>query len=85
MQRVADCNHLIAGVHGARADCRDVFLFEFLGALQERKVVCFVGRDNAQLHRGLTGEIAVNIADAVANDVIVGDDVRVLADDEAAA
>jgi hypothetical protein len=33
----------------------------------------------------LAGEIAVDIADAVANDVIVGDDVRVFADDEAAA
>ena len=44
-----------------------------------------VGGNNAQLHRGLAGEIAVDIADAVANDVIVGDDVRVFADDEAAA
>lgn len=49
------------------------------------EVVCFVGGNNAQLHRGLAGEIAVNIADAVANDVIVGDDVGIFADDETAA
>jgi hypothetical protein len=41
---------------------RDVFLFEFLGALQERKVICFVGGNNTQPHRGSAGEIAVNIA-----------------------
>jgi len=53
--------------------------------LQERKIVFFVGGDDPQFDRSLPDEIAMNVADAVGDDVIIGDDMRAFANDEAAA
>jgi hypothetical protein len=56
----------------------------FLCPLQERKVIFFVGGDDTQFDRGLSDEIAMDVADAVGDDVIIGHDMRVFADDETA-
>ena len=73
MQRTADRDHLITGIHCAGADRRDVLLLEFFRPLQERKVVFFVGGDDPQFDRSLSDKIAMDVADAVGDDVIVGD------------
>src|SRR5262249_14729023 len=44
-----------------------------------------VSRNHAQFYRRLTCEGAVNVVDAVADDVIIGDNVRVFTHDETGA
>jgi len=51
MQRIADRDYLVAGIHRAGADRRDILLLEFLCPLQERKVVF----SSAETTRNLTG------------------------------
>jgi hypothetical protein len=85
MQGIADRDDLVARIHRAAADRRDILFLEFFCSLQERKVVFFVGGDDAQFDWGLPDEIAMDVADAVGDDVIVGDDMRGSADDETAA
>ena len=60
MQRIADRDYLVAGIHRAGADRRDVLFLEFLCPLQERKVVFFVGGDDPQFDRSLPDEIAMD-------------------------
>ena len=84
MQRITDRNHLVAGIHRAGSDRRDVLFLEFLCPLQERKIIFFVGGDDPQFDRGLSDEIAMDVADAVGDDVIIGHDMRGFADNETA-
>src|SRR5262249_27627482 len=85
MQGVTDRNHLITRSHGAGANGGDVLFLEFFWSLQERKIVGLVSRNHAQFYRRLTCEGAVNVVDAVADDVIIGDNVRVFTNDETSA
>ena len=85
MQWVADRDHLVAGVHRADADRGNILFLGLLWPLQQRQVIFFVGGDDAQLDRSLPGEIAMNVADAIGDNVTVGDDMGVFADDKAPA
>src|SRR5262249_32270764 len=85
MQGVTDRDHLIARIHGASANGGDVLLLEFFWSLQEGKIVGLVSRNHTQFYGSLTCEGAVNVVDAVADDVIIGDDMRVFTDDETGA
>src|SRR5690349_4274809 len=51
--------------------------------LQQRKVVGLVAGYDTQLDRRLSREVALDIADATINDMIIGDDMAVGADHEA--
>src|SRR5581483_3446212 len=82
-QRIADGDDAVARAHAGAADFRRVLVAP--GGLQQCEVVDGVLRDETQRYRRLPGQAAADLADAAGDDVVVGDEVPVAADDESAA
>src|SRR6516164_10722247 len=84
MQRITDCNHLVTRVTAlARMVAMSFSLNFFVPSGAPGR---WSRRPNRRaVSRGLTREIALNVADAVGDDVVIGDDMGIFADDKTAA
>jgi hypothetical protein len=83
MERKADRNDAIAGLDRSVLDLGD--LLERAWHLKQREVVGLIRGDHTQGSGRLTGQIALNIADASIDDMLIGHNMPVCADEETGA
>ena len=83
MVRITDGDDPIAGADRAVSDRRR--LLERAARLQQRQIVVLVRRYHTQQSRTLASQVAMDLADALADDMIVRDHVTVRTNHEAAA
>jgi hypothetical protein len=80
MEWIAYRHHAIARMDGLVANGRD--LLERARRLQQRQVVGFIARNKTQFDRGFAAQIALDVAYATVDDMLVGYDMSVIADDK---
>src|ERR1700754_635130 len=83
MEGIAYRHDAVARAGRLVPDDRD--LLEWARRLKQSKIVGCVAGNETQRHRGLSAQIASDVADATVNYMLVGDNVSVAADDETGA
>ena len=83
MEWKADRNDCVTGMHCVCANGSHVL--EASCRLEQCKIICRISGNNAQFTRTLPRQVTVNVSYAFADDVVVGDDVSITANEKSAA